>query len=108
MKRIGQLRHRLFLEAPVDTPDGAGGNNRSWSPVAAMWGAIRPRRGNEDLIAGSLRAEVTHKIVIRHRTDVDANMRFALGTRRFRIVSIADMDGRAARLVCDVIEELET
>ena len=33
---VGALRRRLLLEAPVETPDGAGGQLRSFEAVAAV------------------------------------------------------------------------
>ncbi len=42
----GELRHRLVLEAPVETPDGAGGVTRSYATLATRVGegdAGRPR-----------------------------------------------------------------
>jgi SPP1 family predicted phage head-tail adaptor len=102
----GKLRKRLFLEAPDDAPDGAGGLVRTWTLVAAMWGEVRPRRQQERQLAGARRSEVTHQITIRHRNDLKADMRFTQGPRVFRVVSAADPDGRGAWLVCDAIEEM--
>lgn len=105
MSGAGRLRQRLFLEQPVDTPDGAGGMVRGWSLVAAMWGEVRPRRATERQLADALRSEVTHLITIRHRDDIRPDMRFTQGARAFRILAVADPDGRRAWLACDVIEE---
>jgi SPP1 family predicted phage head-tail adaptor len=102
----GKLRSRLFLEAPNDTPDGAGGMVRSWTLVAAMWGDVRPRSQRERQFADARRSEVTHQIRIRHRAGVTADMRFTQGARIFRIVSAVDPDGRGAWLVCNATEEM--
>ncbi len=105
MSGAGRLRQRLFLEQPVDAPDGAGGLTRGWGLVAAMWGEVRPRRAAERQFADALRSEVTHLVTIRHRDDVRPDMRFTQGARVLRIVAVTDPDGRRAWLACDAVEE---
>ncbi len=105
MTGAGKLRQRLLLEAPADVPDGAGGRTRSWSLVAALWGEVRPVRMTELVEADARRAEATHRITIRHRDDVRADMRFTQGPRSFRITGMSDPDGRRAWLVCQAVEE---
>ena len=39
---IGQLRHRLLLEAPSATPDGAGGTTSVFVPVVTVWAGLHP------------------------------------------------------------------
>ena len=40
MSALGQMRHRLVHETPVETPDGQGGVSRAFLAVDALWGAI--------------------------------------------------------------------
>lgn len=106
MSGAGRLRHRLFLEEPADTPDGAGGRVRAWAMLAAMWGEVRPRRSTERPLADALRSEVTHRITIRYRDGVRPDMRFTQAARVFRILAVSDPDGRRTWLHCDAVEEI--
>lgn len=91
---VGALRHRFTLEAPIDSDDGAGGFTRHWSPVAALWGALRPLSARERVAGGGLEMAVSHIARIRHRTTIDGTMRLALGGRCFAIHAITDPDER--------------
>ena len=91
---IGELKHRLMLEAPSRSPDGGGGASLTWEPVAELWGAIRPLTGGEGVEADGLKGRVTHEIWIRRRAGVVPEMRFALGSRLFDIRAALDAGGR--------------
>lgn len=95
-----ELRHRVALERPVDTPDGAGGASRVWTKVADLWTAITPVSVSERLAAEALEATATHRVRIRHRTDVTSDMRFVLGSRVFRVEAVSDPDQRRRWLDC--------
>jgi len=101
---IGQLRHRLTLEQPTATPDGAGGSTLAWTPLATMWASLRPLSGDEVAQADGTRGRITHEIVIRHRAGVTAAMRFMSGPRTFAIRSAIDPDERRSWLRC-LVEE---
>lgn len=90
----GELRARLVLEQPVDTPDGAGGVTRSYATVATLWAAVTPMSARGDVVAAGLAATVTHRITIRARGDVTTRHRLRDGTRIFRIASLRDQDDR--------------
>jgi SPP1 family predicted phage head-tail adaptor len=89
----GALRHRLTLEAPVETPDGAGGVTRTYTTVATLWAALVPVAAAGDVQADALAATVTHRILMRARSDLTTRHRLRQGTRVFRIVALRDADG---------------
>jgi SPP1 family predicted phage head-tail adaptor len=103
---IGDLRHRLVLEAPLATPDGGGGVTRTWALVAELWGAIRPHAGDETIEADGVTGRVSHEIWIRHRAGVMPEMRFALGARVFEIRAAIDSGERHRFLRCLVEERV--
>jgi SPP1 family predicted phage head-tail adaptor len=105
MSLIAQLRHRLTLEAPDETPDGAGGVVRSWTALGEIWAAIEPLSAGESIVADKRVGRLTHRIVIRHRADLTLNHRFRLGTRTFAIRSLRDAEERGRLLECLVEEE---
>jgi SPP1 family predicted phage head-tail adaptor len=97
---IAAMRHRLAIEAPVDTPDGAGGATRSWTTVALIWAALEPIGNDVRFAAGRPEQATTHRITMRWRSDLDGGKRLRMGTRIFQILACADSDERRKRLVC--------
>jgi SPP1 family predicted phage head-tail adaptor len=102
---IGELRHRLVIEAPAETPDGAGGVTRTFSTIATVWAAIEPVSADGRLIADREMAALGHRIVLRRRDDLTLNHRFRLGARVFAIRVLSDPDERGEFLQCLVGEE---
>lgn len=94
---IGKLRHRLTIEEEARVADGGGGFAVTWSELSTdptVWGAVVPLSGREVLQAQQLATPVTHKVTIRHRSDVTAAMRLKLGTRAFNIRAVINVDER--------------
>jgi SPP1 family predicted phage head-tail adaptor len=93
MSNPGQLKRRLLIEAPVETPDGSGGVIRTYATAGAIWAAVTPLSVREITDAARLGVVVTHRIVLRMRTDLSNRHRLRLGARIFRIVTTRDQDG---------------
>jgi len=49
MPAIGELRHRVVLQEEVVSPDGAGGQVRSWRDIVSLWASIEAVQGGEHL-----------------------------------------------------------
>jgi SPP1 family predicted phage head-tail adaptor len=103
-RKIGALRQRFTLEAPVEVSDGAGGMSLSYTPVATLWGFITARNGYEIWAADRVEQNVSHQITLRYRAGVTAAHRLTLGARRFNIIAVADPDGLKKHLLCQVEE----
>ena len=103
--RIGELNLRFALERPVDAADDIGGAARTWGAVATVWGRLEARGAEAGFIAQRAETTVSHRIVIRWRTDVSAGMRARLGARAFVINAATDPDarGRFLLLHCEEI-----
>lgn len=97
---IGDLRLRLTLEAPIDTPDDAGSMARIYEPLASVWAQVTPSRGEDRFVASRQEEAITHMVRIRWRSDVVSQMRFALGSRRLHIHAVYDADARRRFLTC--------
>jgi SPP1 family predicted phage head-tail adaptor len=102
----GELRERLVLEQAVDTADGAGGVTRGYAAVTTLWAALIPVAARGDVVGDSLADTITHRVVIRLRTDVTTRHRLRAGSRVFRIVALRDQDGRGRFLEIDAQERV--
>ncbi|MGD9545209.1 MAG: phage head closure protein [Methylocystis sp.] len=102
--RIAALRYRVTLEAPIDTPDDAGGYARSFTPVASLWARIAPSGAREDFVEQRAEQATTHIVTIRWRSDVAKDMRFVHRGRELRIQSAFDPDERRRFLICQCEE----
>ena len=105
MTVIGRLRHRLTLETPDDGPDGAGGFVRVWNPLGQVWAAIEPLSANAAVIADQRVGALTHRVTLRHRSDLTLNHRFRLGDRLFTLRVMRDREEDGRFLECLVAEE---
>lgn len=104
---IGSLRHRLRLEAPIRTADGAGGASVAWASVAEVWADVRPSTGTETVASEAVSGRISHEIIVRHRADVVPAMRFRLGGRILEILAVLDIDERRRHLRCLCREEFQ-
>lgn len=102
---IGKLRHRLELQAPAETPDGAGGVVRGWESLGQVWAAIEPVSADDVVVADRRLGRITHRIVIRRRAEIATTHRFLLGQRAFVLLAVRDADERGCFLQCLVEEE---
>jgi len=103
--RPGDLNRRLVLEAPVETPDGAGGVTRTYQTVTTLWAQVTPVRAGADVSADSLGAAVTHRIIIRAPRTLTTLHRWRDGARTFRIIAYRESADR--RFVAVEAEERE-
>ena len=96
----GTLRTEFRLEQVTQTPDGLGGKTETWAEIAVVFARLEPLsvsqnyRGDQDV------ESATHRITIRMRTGMKSGMRFKLGTRLFRIVTVTDPDETGRYLNC--------
>jgi SPP1 family predicted phage head-tail adaptor len=90
----GKLSRRLMLEAPDESPDGAGGVTRSYSAVATLWAQVEPVSARGAVEAQALGTNVTHRIRIRYSPDITLRHRFRDGAHLFRIVSMRERHKR--------------
>lgn len=101
---IGELRHRVTLETPTDTPDGAGGFARSYAPLAQLWARIETLDARADFVAEREEQQTTHRLTIRWRGDVGQAARFDHRGRKLLVQSVVDPDQRRRFLVFDCVE----
>lgn len=92
----GLLRHRVQLQAAVEARVSSKVNpQKTYATYATVYAAINPMSGREFWNARQVDADVTGRVVIRFRTDVQAKHKIVFGTRTFEIASPPmDMDGK--------------
>lgn len=71
----GPLRHQVTVEQPSRTPNAIGGFTVLWTTFLTSPANISPVSGGERFFAGKLEGDVTHKVTLRYRTGVTAQMR---------------------------------
>lgn len=86
-KRVTILRPRRLTDPLPDT-DEYGQPIDNPIPVATVWAAIEPLRGQDRYVAKQESAEVTTRIRIRFREDVDRTMFVQYGEHTFDILYI--------------------
>jgi SPP1 family predicted phage head-tail adaptor len=89
----GSLDKRIVIEAPVETPDGAGGVMRDYETAATVWGSITPVAARPDVEADRAETAVTHQIVVRSGPELTTQHRLRSGARVFRILAFRESDG---------------
>jgi SPP1 family predicted phage head-tail adaptor len=102
---INEFRHRLTLQSADEIEDGAGGVSRTWESLGQVWAAIEPLSLDDRLLSDKRLGLLTHRILLRHRTDITLSHRFVLGSRAFTICAARDPDERGRVLECLVEEE---
>ena len=94
--RAGELRHKITFQTKAQASDNMGAaGSETWSDTyadepAAIW----PLKGAEAIEGMKLEHKVTHKIRIRYRSGVTADMRIEWGFQYFEIISIINPDER--------------
>jgi len=104
---IGDLRHRISVLAPVETPDGAGGAALTYALQAQVFADIRTNSGQSKLFADRLAGDLSLSVWIRFIPGLTPDHRFGFGSRTFLIRAVIDHDGRNRFLEC-LCEEFVT
>lgn len=103
---IGQLRHRVAIERLTRVQDPETGRlTESWQAVSHAWCSITGLSGQEIIAAAATQAKTTHRIMLRHRSDLRAADRLNDGSAQYGIVAILpDNKRRYLRVMCEVLE----
>lgn len=97
--RAGTLRHRVTIQRYELVVDdyGAPLHRESWKDVATVWASVEAVSGRDFFAARQEQSEVTHKVTIRYRGDVTAQMRVLHGGKIFgHRRAVAGQQGHAA------------
>ena len=107
MINSGDLDRRLVIEAPVDTPDNAGGVVRSYQDTVAVWASVRPATMRADVEADAAGAALGYRILMRAGRDLTTRHRLRDGAQRYRILAVREWrERRAGSRFLDIRAEL--
>jgi SPP1 family predicted phage head-tail adaptor len=103
---IGTLRHRLVIEAPLETTDANGDRRIVFQEAGEIWGDVEPLRSAGQFVADRPEQLTTHVVNARWRTDVVAGMRLRMADRALLIRAVRNPDERKIRMSC-LCEEVQ-
>lgn len=85
----GKLRHKVALQRPIRTqnPD-TGSVSTTWETIANVWASVEPLSAREFIAAQAVQSEISARITIRYRPDVDATMRILHRGRIYNIQGV--------------------
>lgn len=104
---IAELRHRITIQEPIEVNDGRGGQVTTWQDLAnvpTVWAKIEPVSAREINFAEKLEDRITHRITIRHRSDLRAEMQIVFGSRIFQVKTIRHLLERSDFTIIDAVE----
>lgn len=85
--RAGRLCHRITIQQLLDDEqDSFGQPKERWSTIAQVWAAVEPYWGRELFVAAREYADLSHRVSIRYRKDLDPNERPDLHAPKMRVL----------------------
>lgn len=101
---IGQLRHSVTIERPAETRGQMGSQKKAWAPICQTWARVQPLSGRALEVAQALHAEVTVKVTIRYRNDVDETCRVVYRGINYAVQYVLNPEeaNRELQLYCTV------
>lgn len=100
----GKLRSSITVERAVSVADGQGGSSITWATYATIPAFVNPISGTERVYAMRLESTITHRIYIRYRDDLLTSDRITIGSRKFQIKAILNVEERNKWLEIDAVE----
>jgi SPP1 family predicted phage head-tail adaptor len=101
----GSLRNRITLQKPETTVSGYGERTVSWIDAFTCWADFHPLSVREFIASAQPQSQITARVVIRYRDDVDASMRIAYRGKVYNIAGVlADPDSGREYLTLPVSE----
>jgi SPP1 family predicted phage head-tail adaptor len=75
MLQSGKLRYLVAIEQKTSAKDGFGAPQELWNTVCQVYAGFETLSGQELFAAQKINADVTHRITIRYRAGIVADMR---------------------------------
>lgn len=100
----GKLRHSIIWQEKIGTPDEGGGQTYTTNDVVTVRAWVKPVSTNERFFAQRVESDITHKIFLRFRTDINPAMRINLGGRLFQVKGIMNLEEQNKWLEVSAVE----
>ncbi len=91
---IGAMRERITIQREVRTKDDVGGARVEWLNIAIVWARVTPISGNDVVRAQALALNITHRVLMRWRADLDNP-----GDERYRLLWFSANGARYMNIV---------
>ena len=82
---IGKLNKRITFQKCTVSEDEMGQDKTSWQDFKTVWATVKPYKSSESNFMKKLKPEVSHRIYVRFRNDITADMRINYHGRIFSI-----------------------
>src|SRR5690625_342560 len=87
----GHLRHRIDLQKNVKTQDAQTGESADkWVTYKTIWARVEPLSVRDFISAQAAQSQVTARITIRRRSDIEPSHRIKYRGRLHKIVGILE------------------
>lgn len=100
------LRRRVTLQNRSTVNDGFGQETQTWTDVCTCFASVEPMAGSQQVSGSAEVSVVTHRVLIRYRSNITARMRVIYGSRIFEVTAAVDVEDRRTWLQLDCTEGL--
>ena len=77
----GRLKTSVIIQQRKGSRDATGGRTaEAWTTLATVWAEVLPYAGREGWNARQVDSELTHRVVMRYRSDVTSRHRLKIGS----------------------------
>ena len=87
------------MQSYTPARDSFGSEVEHWANVVQVWASVEPLTGKEFFAAQQLNAEITFKVIMRHRPGIKPEMRVIFGARVFEILAVMNTEERNKQLI---------
>ena len=91
--QAGRLNKRITISQLVTgspAVDEFGQPNKTWEEVDTVWGSVEPLNGREFWAQQQVQSEITGKIRIRYRDDINPGMKAVYNSKTYMILNVID------------------
>lgn len=96
---VASLRHRVTIQNPAQVSDGQGGWTETYPDGDTVSCSIAPVKAYEKFQAEQMQTPITHKIVMRYRSDVTTASRLKFGSRILWVREVLNQEERSRFLL---------
>lgn len=87
---MSKFNRIVSIQRKTTTNDSYGGQVEAWTTYATVWASVMPLKGRELIAAQAAQSEVTTRIGMYYRADVQPVDRILHGSNIYNIMSVID------------------